>query len=66
MHGGRSGQEEVCTHPKADEGQTDGRGNMADGLSDGHGGTTDEDQSMIIGIQCLGDTLDTETTHSYW
>ena len=35
-HGGRSRQEEMCTHPTTDEGQTDARGNMADKLFDGH------------------------------
>ena len=43
-HGGRRGQEEMCTHPTTDGGQTDGHWNMVDGLSDSHRDTTDGDQ----------------------
>ena len=44
-YGGRSEQEEVCTHPTTNGGQTDGHGNMVDKLFDGHGDTTDDDQT---------------------
>ena len=44
-HGGRSGQEEVCTHPTSNGGQTDGHGNMANESFDGHGVTMDEGQT---------------------
>ena len=44
-HGGRSRQEEVCTHPMTDKGQTNSRENMANGLFDGHGDTTDGDKT---------------------
>ena len=47
----------------ADGGQTDGCGNMADGLSDGHGDASDGDQTN--GCRCLGDNLGIEATHSY-
>ena len=41
-HGRRNRQEEVCTHPTADENQNDGCENIADELFDGHGDTVDE------------------------
>ena len=44
-HGGWSSLEEVCTHPRADRGQADGHGNMADGLSDGHRDIANGDQA---------------------
>ena len=44
-HGGKSGQEEVFTHPTEDGGRTDGRGNVADELFDGHGDTADGNQT---------------------
>ena len=41
----------MCTHSTIDGGQTDGRGNMVDGLFDGHGDTVDRDQTD--GCRCL-------------
>ena len=59
------GSKEVCTHPTVDRGQTDDRGNMANGFSYGHGDAVDKDQTMAIGTQRLGDNLGTEAIHLY-
>ena len=44
-------------------GQTDGHGNMADGLFDGHGMQQTRIRPMAVGTWCSGDNLDTEATH---
>ena len=56
-------QKRCVPTPRRTEGQTDGRGNMADEFSDGHGDAADEDQTN--GCRRLGDNLGTETIHSY-
>ena len=45
MHGGSSKQEEVCTHPMTDGGQTNSLWNMANESFDGHRDTKDMDQT---------------------
>ena len=41
-------------HPTMDRGHTDGRGNMTNELSDGHGDATDGDQTDGYGCSMLG------------